>query len=53
MSPSTLRTADESKLAQPKEEASDELDPVILFGGRRAHLLRVTMTLGLMGMARR
>ena len=30
---STLVQPDESKPAQPKEEASDELDPLALFGG--------------------
>ncbi len=33
VTPSTLVQPDESKPAQPKEEASDELDPLALFGG--------------------
>ncbi|RYA59216.1 FHA domain-containing protein, partial [Enterobacter cloacae complex sp. CH23B] len=50
VTPSTLVQPDESKPAQPKEEASDELDPLALFGGSAsAPAARHDDPLGLMG----
>ena len=50
VTPSTLVQPDESKPDQPKEEASDELDPLALFGGSAsAPAARHDDPLGLMG----